>query len=83
MAGCSDSATSWRLFDSNIDIFYWVQPIRRRRKMVTVAKATTLPRTRVRLVIAGASYFRIAPHCNRLFRICDITHPTRDFYIFG
>lgn len=59
MAGCSDSATSWRLFDSNIDIFYWVQPIRRRRKMVTVAKATTLPRTRVRSVIAGASYFAL------------------------
>jgi hypothetical protein len=24
MAGCSDSATSWRLFDSSINIFYWV-----------------------------------------------------------
>jgi hypothetical protein len=83
MAGCSDSATSWRLFDSNINIFYWVQPIRRRRKMVTVAKATTLPRTRVRSVIAGASCFALLLIVIGFSAFADITYPTRDFYIFG
>jgi hypothetical protein len=57
MAGCSDSATSWRLFDSNINIFYWVHPIG--EKWSQLPKPRHFPRTRVRSVIAGASYFAL------------------------
>jgi len=57
MAGCSDSATSWRLFDSNINMFYWVHPIG--EKWSQLPKPRHFPRTRVRSDIAGASYFAL------------------------
>jgi len=46
--------------------------------MVTVAKATTLSADQSPFGYCGRVIFRIVPHCNRLFRICDkhILHAT-------